>query len=207
MAEDQVTIIVDGARVEVAAGSRLIDAITEAGTYVPRFCYDSRLDPVGMCRMCLVEIEFPSGMTLVTSCTTVVNDGMVVDTRSKVVQKAQEGVIEFLLINHPLDCPICDKGGECPLQDQAFSHGPGESRYEEPKRTYEKPIPISDLIFLDRERCIQCALCTRFSDEISGDPLLEFKDRGNFVEVSTFPGEPYGSYFSGNTVQLSIAGS
>ena len=207
MAEDQVTIIVDGARVEVAAGSRLIDAITEAGTYVPRFCYDSRLDPVGMCRMCLVEIEFPSGMTLVTSCTTVVNDGMVIDTRSKVVQKAQEGVIEFLLINHPLDCPICDKGGECPLQDQAFSHGPGESRYDEPKRTYEKPIPISDLIFLDRERCIQCALCTRFSDEISGDPLLEFKDRGNFVEVSTFPGEPYGSYFSGNTVQLCPVGA
>ena len=207
MAEDLVTITVDSAEVEVAAGTRLIDAVTEAGTYIPRFCYDSRLDPVGICRMCLVEMEFPRGMTLVPSCTTVVNDGMVVDTRSEVVRKAQEGVIEFLLINHPLDCPICDKGGECPLQDQAFSHGPGESRYAEPKRTYEKPIPISDLILLDRERCIQCALCTRFSDEISGDPLIEFKERGNFVEVSTFPGEPFGSYFSGNTVQLCPVGA
>jgi NADH-quinone oxidoreductase subunit G len=123
------------------------------------------------------------------------------------VTKAQEGVIEFLLINHPLDCAICDKGGECPLQDQAFSYGPGESRYGEEKRRFVKPIPISDLILLDRERCILCGLCTRFSDEISGDPLIEFKDRANRVQVITFPDEPYASYFSGNTVQLCPVGA
>ncbi len=190
MADDRVTITVDGAELEVAAGTPLIDAITEAGTYIPRFCYDARLGPVGLCRMCLVEMEFPRGMTLVTSCTTVVNDAMVVDTKSDVVKKAQEGVLEFLLINHPLDCPTCDKGGECPLQDQAFGFGAGESRFVEEKRRYEKPIPISDLIFLDRERCILCGLCARFSDEVSGDPLIEFKDRGNQVQINTFPTSP-----------------
>jgi NADH-quinone oxidoreductase subunit G len=143
----------------------------------------------------------------VPACTTVVNDGMVIATESEGVKHAQEAVLEFLLVNHPLDCPICDKGGECPLQDQAFSYGPGESRFVEPKRTYEKPIPISELILLDRERCIQCALCTRFSDEISGDAFIEFKARANRVEVSIFPGEPYGSYFSGNTVQLCPVGA
>ena len=146
-------------------------------------------------------------MALVASCTTLVRDGMVVDTRSEIVTKAQEGVIEFLLINHPLDCSICDKGGECPRQDQAFSYGPGESRYVEEKRRFVKPIPISDLILLDRERCILCGLCTRFSDDISGDPLIEFKGRGNRVEVITFPDEPYASYFSGNTVQLCPVGA
>ncbi len=207
MADDSVTMTLDGVDIEVDAGQRLIEAAREAGTYIPRFCYDKRMEPVGLCRMCLVEVEFPSGMALVASCTTLVRDGMVVDTRSEIVTKAQEGVIEFLLINHPLDCSICDKGGECPLQDQAFSYGPGESRYVEEKRRFVKPIPISDLILLDRERCILCGLCTRFSDDISGDPLIEFKGRGNRVEVITFPDEPYASYFSGNTVQLCPVGA
>jgi NADH-quinone oxidoreductase subunit G len=144
---------------------------------------------------------------LVTSCTSSVADGMVVDTQNDVVKKAQEGVLEFLLANHPLDCPVCDKGGECPLQDQAFSHGPGESRFVEIKRNYEKPIPISDLVLLDRERCILCARCTRFSDEISGDPLIEFQSRGNVTEVNTFPDLPFSSYFSGNTIQICPVGA
>ena len=207
MAENTVTITLDGKDIEVDAGARLIEAAQEAGTYVPRFCYHPRMGPVGLCRMCLVEVEFPGRMALIPSCTTIVHDGMVVVTQSDVVRKAQEGVLEFLLINHPLDCAICDKGGECPLQDQAFGFGAGESRFEEEKRHYVKPIPISDLIFLDRERCILCGLCTRFSDEISGDPLIEFKDRGNDVQVITFPGEPYVSYFSGNTVQICPVGA
>jgi len=207
LADDSVTITLDGVDIEVDAGQPLIEAARQAGTYLPRFCYDRRMEPVGLCRMCLVEVDFPSGMGLVASCTTAVRDGMIVDTRSDVVGKAQEGVIEFLLINHPLDCAICDKGGECPLQDQAFSYGPGESRYGEEKRRFVKPIPISDLILLDRERCILCGLCTRFSDEISGDPLIEFKDRANRVQVITFPDEPFTSYFSGNTVQLCPVGA
>ncbi len=208
MAEDRVTITLDGRAVEVDAGTRLIEAAAMAGTYIPRFCYHPRLGGVGLCRMCLVEVELgPGRMALLPSCTTVVRDGMVAVTESDVVEKAQEGVLEFLLINHPLDCPICDKGGECPLQDQAFGWGPGESRFVEDKRTYPKPISISDLIFLDRERCILCGLCTRFSDEISGDPLIEFMDRGNDVQVNTFPDEPYTSYFSGNTVQLCPVGA
>jgi NADH-quinone oxidoreductase subunit G len=165
------------------------------------------MEPVGMCRMCLVEIETPRGPMLVTSCTNTVAEGMVVDTRNDTVKKAQEGVLEFLLANHPLDCPVCDKGGECPLQDQAFSHGPGESRFVEIKRNFEKPIPISDLVLLDRERCILCARCTRFSDEISGDPLIAFQSRGNVTEVNTFPDLPFSSYFSGNTIQICPVGA
>ena len=157
--------------------------------------------------MCLVEIETPRGKMLVPSCTTEITDEMVVDTESDVVKKAQEGVLEFLLINHPLDCPICDKAGECPLQDQTMAYGPGESRFVEEKRHFEKPINISEIILLDRERCILCARCTRFSDEISGDPLIEFIQRGNKTEVNTFPNEPFRSYFSGNTVQICPVGA
>jgi NADH-quinone oxidoreductase subunit G len=157
--------------------------------------------------MCLVEIETPRGPLMVPACTTPVSEGMVAHTATDTVKRAQEAVLEFLLVNHPLDCPVCDKGGECPLQDQAFSHGPGESRYVEIKRHYEKPIPISDLVLLDRERCILCARCTRFSDEISGDPLIEFKGRGNTTEVNTFPDHPFSSYFSGNTVQICPVGA
>ena len=205
--ESAVRITVDGKDIEVPAGELLIKAAQDNGTYIPRFCWHPRMKPVGMCRMCLVEVETPRGRMLTTSCTMPVADGMAIDTQSEVVKKAQEGVLEFLLINHPLDCPVCDKGGECPLQDQAFAYGPGESRFVEEKRHYAKPIEISDLVLLDRERCILCARCTRFSDEVSGDPLIEFKDRGYYVEVNTFPDEPFASYFSGNTVQICPVGA
>ncbi len=192
---------------QVPAGELLIKAAQDEGTYIPRFCWHERMSPVGMCRMCLVEIETPRGPMMVTACTNPVSDGMVVDTESEEVKKAQEAILEFLLANHPLDCPVCDKGGECPLQDQALAYGPGESRFVEIKRSYEKPIRISDLVLLDRERCILCALCTRFSEEISGDPLIEFLDRGNATEVNTFPDLPFSSYFSGNTVQICPVGA
>ena len=204
---DRIKITLDGREVEVDEGALLIQAAQDAGTYVPRFCWHPRMEPVGMCRMCLVEIEGPRGTLLTTSCTVPVSDGMVVHTASETVKKAQEGVLEFLLINHPLDCPVCDRGGECPLQDQTMAFGPGESRYVEEKRHFEKPIPISDLVMLDRERCILCARCVRFSDEISGDPLIEFIDRGNHTQVNTFPNEPFASYFSGNTVQICPVGA
>ncbi len=200
-------LTIDGREVEAPAGELLIEVAQAAGTYIPRFCWHPRMKPVGMCRMCLVEVEGPRGTMLTTSCTMPVEEGMVVHTRSDTVKKAQEGVLEFLLINHPLDCPVCDRGGECPLQDQTMSHGPGESRFVEEKRHYEKPIPISDLVLLDRERCILCARCTRFSDEISGDPLIEFIDRGNHTQVNTFVDEPFSSYFSGNTVQICPVGA
>ncbi len=189
------------------AGEVLIKVAEENGNYIPRFCWHPRMNPVALCRMCLVEVVGPRGRMLVPSCSTRINDGMVVDTQSAVVKKAQEGVLEFLLINHPLDCPVCDKGGECPLQDHTVAYGPGESRFVEEKRHYPKPIPISELILLDRERCILCARCTRFCEEISGDPLIEFRDRGNAVQVITFPDEPFTSYFSGNTVQICPVGA
>ncbi len=201
------TIKVDGQEFEVKPGELLIKAAQENGTYIPRFCWHNRMNPVGMCRMCLVEIETPRGPLMITACTNTVADGMVVDTQNETVTKAQEAVLEFLLANHPLDCPVCDKGGECPLQDQAMAYGPGESRFVEIKRNFEKPIPISSLVLLDRERCILCARCTRFSEEISGDPLIEFMDRGNKTEVNTFPNLPFSSYFSGNTVQICPVGA
>jgi NADH-quinone oxidoreductase subunit G len=204
---EMVTVTIDGVERQVPPGELLIKAAQDHGTYIPRFCWHERMKPVGMCRMCLVEVETPRGPMMVTACTNTVADGMVVDTMNKDVQKAQEAILEFLLANHPLDCPICDKGGECPLQDQALAYGPGESRFVEIKRTFEKPIPISDLVLLDRERCILCARCTRFSDEISGDPLLEFKERANQTEVNTFPDLPFSSYFSGNTVQICPVGA
>ena len=204
---DMVKITIDGKEVEVPAGELIIKAAEDHGTYIPRFCWHPRMEPVGMCRMCLVEVETPRGRGLVTACTQRVAEGVIIDTKSDLVKKAQEGVLEFLLINHPLDCPVCDRGGECPLQDQTLSHGPGESRFVEEKRHFEKPIPISDLVMLDRERCILCARCTRFSDEISGDPLIEFIDRGNYTQVNTFPDEPFSSYFSGNTVQICPVGA
>jgi len=202
-----VRITIDGEVHQVPAGELLIKAAEDNGTYIPRFCWHPRMKPVGMCRMCLVEVETPRGRLLTTSCTMPVNEGMVVDTTSAVVTKAQEGVLEFLLINHPLDCPVCDRGGECPLQDQTLAYGPGESRFVEEKRHFEKPIPISDLVMLDRERCILCARCTRFSEEVSGDPLIEFKERGGLTQVLTFADEPFASYFSGNTVQICPVGA
>ncbi len=202
-----VTITINGVDHAVEAGQRLITAAENIGEFIPRFCHHDKLDPVGKCRMCLVEVEGPRGKQLVPSCTMIVNDGMVVDTESDVVKKAQEGVLEFLLINHPLDCPVCDKGGECPLQDQTMSYGPGESRFIEAKRTFTKPIPISDVVLLDRERCVLCDRCVRVADDIAGDPLITFNERGNSVQILTFPNEPFKSYFSGNTVQVCPVGA
>ena len=204
---NEVTITINGVSHEVTGGQMLIAAAESVGDFIPRFCYHSKLDPVGKCRMCLVEVEGPRGKALVPSCTLPVADGMVVDTESAVVKKAQEGVLEFLLINHPLDCPICDKGGECPLQDQTMTWGPGESRFIEQKRTFPKPIHVSDIVLLDRERCVLCDRCVRVADDIAGDPLLTFIDRGNHVQIQTFPDEPFKSYFSGNTVQVCPVGA
>ncbi|NQY56692.1 MAG: NADH-quinone oxidoreductase subunit NuoG [Ilumatobacteraceae bacterium] len=205
--DDSIKLIIDGVERRVDPGGLVIDACNEHGSYVPHFCYHPRMSPVGMCRQCLVEVEGPRGTMTVVSCMTPTADGQVVNTATPAVKRAQEGVLELLLANHPLDCPVCDKGGECPLQDQAFSHGPGESRYVEQKRHYEKPIPISDLVYLDRERCILCDRCTRFADEVAGDKLIHFVSRGNNTQVMTFPDEPFVSYFSGNTVQICPVGA
>ena len=213
MSESGVTAI-DGVAVEINGiefiarkGELLIDAAERAGTYIPRFCYHERMKPVGMCRMCLVEVDTGRGPALQPSCMIECTPGMKADTESAVTKKAQDGVLEFLLANHPLDCPVCDKGGECPLQDQTMAYGPGESRFIEEKRHNEKPIPISDLVLLDRERCILCDRCTRFAKDVAGDPLIHFIHRGNNTEVNTFPDEPFASYFSGNTVQICPVGA
>ena len=201
------TITVNGEPVEARKGELVIDAAERAGIHIPRFCYHPRMKPVGMCRMCIVDIDTGRGPALQPSCMIPVADGMVVDTESPATKKAQDGVLEFLLINHPLDCPVCDKGGECPLQDNAYAFGPGESRFVEEKRHFAKPIPISDLVLLDRERCILCDRCTRFAKEVAGDPLIHFQQRGNQTEVNTFPDHPFASYFSGNTVQICPVGA
>jgi NADH-quinone oxidoreductase subunit G len=206
-APESVTFTVNGTEVEAEPGALLIEACEAAGVYIPRFCHHSRMNPVGMCRMCLVEVDTGRGPALQPSCMLNVSEGMVVDTESPTTQKAQDGVLEFLLINHPLDCPVCDKGGECPLQDQTMSYGPGESRFIEEKRHFEKPIPVNDNVYLDRERCILCDRCTRFADEVVGDPLIHFISRGNQTEVNTFPDQPFASYFSGNVVQICPVGA
>jgi NADH-quinone oxidoreductase subunit G len=204
---DPVTITVDGRQVTAQNGELLIDACERNDAYIPRFCYHPRMNPVGMCRMCLVEVDTGRGPALQPSCMIPVAPDMVVDTTNEKVAKAQDGILEFLLANHPLDCPVCDKGGECPLQDQTLAYGPGESRWVEEKRHYEKPIAISETVYLDRERCILCDRCTRFADEVAGDPLIHFIDRGSNTEVATFAGEPFTSYFSGNTVQICPVGA
>ena len=206
-AKTTVSITVDGKPVEANSGEMIIAAAERDGTYIPRFCYHPRMRPVGMCRMCLVEVEGPRGPQLVPSCYVPVSEGQVVITDSARVKKAQDGVLEFLLVNHPLDCPVCDKGGECPLQDQTLAYGPGESRFVEEKRHWEKPISLSELVLLDRERCIQCDRCTRFADEVAGDALIEFNSRGGRTEIATFPDQPFSSYFSGNTVQICPVGA
>jgi NADH-quinone oxidoreductase subunit G len=205
--DQPVTITVNGAAIQAQKGDLLIDACERAGTYIPRFCYHPRMNPVGMCRMCLVDVDTGRGAALQPSCMLECSEGMTVDTENEKVKKAQDGVLEFLLINHPLDCPVCDKGGECPLQDTTVGYGPGESRWVEEKRHYEKPIAISETVQLDRERCILCDRCTRFADEVAGDPLIHFMGRGANTEVNTFPDEPFASYFSGNTVQICPVGA
>lgn len=202
-----VRLTINGREVEARKGEWIIAAADRSGDYIPRFCYHPRMESVGMCRQCLVEVEGPRGPMMVVSCMTPVADGQIVRTDTPQVKRAHEGILELLLANHPLDCPVCDKGGECPLQDQAFSHGPGESRFIEEKRHYEKPIPISDIVLLDRERCILCDRCTRFADEVAGDALIHFTSRGNNTQVLTFPDEPFSSYFSGNTVQICPVGA
>jgi NADH-quinone oxidoreductase subunit G len=202
-----VPFVLDGRPVTAEPGELVISAAERAGVYIPRFCYHPRMKPVGMCRMCLVEVGGPRGPSLQPACFIEVAEGMEVTTTSEKVAKAQDGVLEFLLVNHPLDCPVCDKGGECPLQDQTLAYGPGESRFVEEKRHFEKPIAISELVLLDRERCIQCARCTRFAEEVAGEAQIDFAGRGEAVEVATFPGQPFSSYFSGNTVQICPVGA
>jgi NADH-quinone oxidoreductase subunit G len=200
-------IIVDGRPVPAKDGEMIIAAAERAGIYIPRFCWHPRMKPVGMCRMCLVEVKGPRGFALQPSCYVPVAEGQEVVTTSPAVKKAQDGVLEFLLINHPLDCPVCDRGGECPLQDQTMAFGPGESRFVEEKRHWEKPILINPLVALDRERCIQCSRCTRFAEEVAGDPLIDFIGRGDHTEVNTFVDQPFESNFSGNVVQICPVGA
>jgi NADH-quinone oxidoreductase subunit G len=205
--QELVTLTIDGKEVAVPPGTLLIRAAEQVGIEIPRFCDHPLLEPVGACRQCYVEIE--GQRKLFTSCTTTVTEGMVVKTQntSDVAHEAQVANLEFLLLNHPLDCPICDRGGECPLQDQALAFGPGESRYREAKRVYPKPIPLSPLVNLDRERCVLCARCTRFCDEISGDRFIELFARGAAQQVGIAPGEDFRSPFSGNTVQICPVGA
>ncbi|WP_459546756.1 NADH-quinone oxidoreductase subunit G [Nocardia sp. X0981] len=204
---DLVTVTIDGTTVAVPAGTLLIRAAELIGIQIPRFCDHPLLAPVGACRQCLVEVE--GQRKPVASCTMAVTDGMVARTQltSAVADRAQQGVMELLLINHPLDCPVCDKGGECPLQNQAMSTGRTETRFEGVKRTFPKPVPLSSAVLLDRERCVLCARCTRFSQQIAGDPFIELLDRGALQQVGTAEHEPLDSYFSGNTVQICPVGA
>jgi NADH-quinone oxidoreductase subunit G len=204
---DVVTLVIDGKEVTVPTGTLIIRAAEHLGIEIPRFCDHPLLEPVAACRQCYVKVE--GQRKLMTSCSTPVADGMMVHSQftDEEVREAQEAVLEFLLINHPLDCPVCDRGGECPLQDQALAYGPGESRYVEAKRTYRKPLPLSPLVNLDRERCVLCARCTRFCDQISGDRFIELFDRGAAEQVSIAPGEDFRSPFSGNTIQICPVGA
>ncbi|NKZ11174.1 NADH-quinone oxidoreductase subunit G [Mycolicibacterium septicum DSM 44393] len=204
---EMVSLTIDGEQISVPKGTLVIRAAELMGVQIPRFCDHPLLDPVGACRQCLVEVE--GQRKPMASCTTTVSPDMVVHTQysSEAADKAQRGVMELLLINHPLDCPICDKGGECPLQNQAMSNGRPETRFEDVKRTYPKPINISSQVLLDRERCVLCARCTRFSAQIAGDPFIELLERGALQQVGIAPGEPFQSYFSGNTVQICPVGA
>ena len=202
-----VTLTIDGTEVAVPAGTLIIRAAEQLGIEIPRFCEHPLLEPVGACRQCYVRIEGQPKLT--TACTVPVAPGMVVRTQitDPEVAGAQRANLEFLLLNHPLDCPICDRGGECPLQDQALAYGPGDSRFQEAKRVFKKPIPLSPLIALDRERCVLCTRCTRFCDQISGDRFIELFERGAGERVAIAAGEDFQSPFSGNTVQICPVGA
>ncbi|MGY1857787.1 NADH-quinone oxidoreductase subunit G [Modestobacter sp. SYSU DS0290] len=204
---DAVHCTIDGFPVAVPKGTLIIRAAEMIGVQIPRFCDHPLLDPIGACRQCLVEVE--GQRKPVASCTTPVAPDMVVQTQlsSPVADKAQQGTMELLLVNHPLDCPVCDKGGECPLQNQAMSNGRAESRFVETKRTYPKPLPISSQVLLDRERCVLCARCTRFSQQVAGDPFIELFERGALEQVAIYEDEPFESYFSGNTTQICPVGA
>jgi NADH-quinone oxidoreductase subunit G len=202
----EVTITIDGREVTATEGEMLHDAARKGDVEIPYFCYEPKLgDPVGACRMCLVEIEgIPK---LQTSCSTPVREGMVVHTRTEEVKDAQNAVVEFLLVNHPLDCPVCDKGGECPLQDISYGWGPGKSRVIDEKRHFEKPIELSPLVAIDRERCILCYRCVRFSQEVSEDAQLQLIDRGDRTFVGTFDERPYVAPFHGNITDICPVGA
>jgi NADH-quinone oxidoreductase subunit G len=204
---DGVTVTIDGFEITVPKGTLVIRAAELLGIQIPRFCDHPLLEPAGACRQCLVEVT--GQVKPLASCTTTCTEGMTVRTQltSPVAEKAQRGVMEMLLINHPLDCPMCDKGGECPLQNQAMSNGQGDTRFTDVKRTFPKPVAISTEVLLDRERCISCTRCTRFSEQIAGDPLIEFFERGPDQFIGTADGEPFNSYFSGNTVQICPVGA
>ncbi|WP_448615481.1 NADH-quinone oxidoreductase subunit G [Modestobacter sp. URMC 112] len=204
---DAVRCTIDGFDVAVPKGTLIIRAAEQIGVQIPRFCDHPLLDPIGACRQCLVEVE--GQRKPVASCTTPVSPDMVVRTQltSEVADKSQQGTMELLLVNHPLDCPVCDKGGECPLQNQAMSNGRSESRFTDVKRTYPKPLPISSQVLLDRERCVLCARCTRFSQQVAGDPFIELFERGALEQVAVYEDEPFESYFSGNTTQICPVGA
>ena len=201
-----ITFTLDGREVEAPEGMMLVDGAKYGDVEIPIFCYEPKLgQPVGACRMCLVEIEgIPK---LQTACSTPIRDGMVVHTQTQRVHDAQRAVVEFLLINHPLDCPVCDKGGECPLQDITYGWGPGTSRFIEPKRHFKKPLELSPLIAIDRERCILCYRCVRYSQEVSEDYQLVLHERGAASYVGTFDGHPYVAPFSGNIIELCPVGA
>src|SRR3954462_4237743 len=211
--EDLVTVTIDGLEISVPKGTLLIRAAEQLGISIPRFCDHPLLDPAGACRQCLVDVTAlgngPGMPKPAASCTTTVMPGMVIKTQltSVVADKAQQGVMELLLINHPLDCPVCDKGGECPLQNQAMSNGRADSRFVEKKRTFPKPIAISSNVLLDRERCVLCQRCTRFSEQIAGDPFIDLLERGALQQIGTSDEVPFQSYFSGNTVQICPVGA
>jgi NADH-quinone oxidoreductase subunit G len=206
-ATETVSVTIDGYQISVPKGTLVIRAAEMIGIAIPRFCDHPLLEPIGACRQCLVDIE--GQRKPLASCTTVCTDGMVVKTQytSPVAEKAQRGVMELLLVNHPLDCPMCDKGGECPLQNQAVANGQGESRFREEKRQFDKPVAISTEVLLDRERCISCTRCVRTSEEIAGDDFIEFLERGPGQYIGTATGKPFNSYFSGNTVQVCPVGA
>jgi NADH-quinone oxidoreductase subunit G len=206
MSGTEVTLIIDGREVKATEGEMLHDAAKRGDVEIPVFCYEPKLgDPVGACRMCLVEVEgIPK---LQTSCSTPVRDGMVVHTRTEQVKEAQSAVVEFLLVNHPLDCPVCDKGGECPLQDISMGWGPGKSRMIDDKRHFEKPIELSPLVAIDRERCILCYRCVRFSQEVAEDEQLQLLERGDRTFVGTFDDRPYIAPFHGNITDLCPVGA
>lgn len=207
MTQELVTITIDDTEISVPKGTLVIRAAEMLGIQIPRFCDHPLLDPVGACRQCLVDVE--GQRKPLASCTTTASEGMVVRTQftSESADRAQQGVMELLLINHPLDCPVCDKGGECPLQNQAMSSGRVETRFTDVKRTFPKPISLSTEVLLDRERCVLCARCTRFSQQIAGDPFIDLLERGALQQVGIAGGEPFDSYFSGNTVQICPVGA
>jgi NADH-quinone oxidoreductase subunit G len=223
-----VHLSIDGVQLEVPAGTLLVDAAKQHGLDIPVFCYHPKLKPVGMCRMCLVEIGRPArdrasgaplldeqgqpviqfGPNLETACTTPVGEGWVVRFISPKALEGRRWILEHLLTSHPLDCPVCDKGGECPLQNLTMAHGPGESRFlYDDKQHLDKRVPLGELIWLDRERCIQCARCTRFQAEIVDDPVIGLGQRGRQLEIVTFSDPGFDSYFSGNTTDICPVGA